>query len=263
MTLRLVLLGDPVEHSLSPVLHEAALAATGLVGTYTTRRVDEAGLRLAVEELRHGRLTGANVTMPHKVLAFELAERPTARALRIGAVNTLWRREGAVWADNTDVDGVLGAFAEAGLPEAAPILVLGGGGAAAAALVALADRQLHVATRRPEAARRLLDRLRVEGRVVEWGRPVPGAVVVNATPIGMRGEDGLPRGVLAEAAGLLDMAYGAGRTPAATRLLDAGVPVAEGPTMLVHQAAAAFERWTGREAPLAAMQRALRDTLGG
>ena len=104
--MRLVVLGDPVDHSRSPAIHNAALEACGIEGTYTARQVDEAGMVSAVDEVRYGRLSGANVTMPHKQLAFELADRVTDVALRSGAVNTLVRRDGEVWGYNTDVEGI-------------------------------------------------------------------------------------------------------------------------------------------------------------
>jgi len=260
MSVRLVLLGDPVAHSRSPAIHAAALRATGLEGSYEAVRVDETGLRAAIDRLRHGGLTGANVTMPHKEAACRLADRITGRALRTGAVNTLWASEGQVWGDTTDVDGVLAAWRVAGLPVEAPVLVLGAGGAAAAAVVALDGRSLHVTARRPERAAELLDRTRIGGSVVPWGVPVPGAVVVNATPIGMTPGERLPAAVLEEAAGLLDLAYGPAPTAAVAAARRRGLPVADGLTMLVEQAAASFERWTGRPAPREVMERAARGT---
>ena len=128
--MKLVVLGDPVDHSRSPAIHTAALAAAGLEGTYTARQVDAAGMVNAVDEVRYGRLTGANVTMPHKQIAFELADRVSESALQSGAVNTLVRRNGQVWGYNTDVDGIRAVWAEREFPPNAPVLVLGTGGAA-------------------------------------------------------------------------------------------------------------------------------------
>ena len=127
--MRLAVLGDPVSHSLSPAIHTAALSAAGIAGDYTARRVDADGMRRAVAEIRDGDLFGANVTMPHKGLAAELADRLEPRAMRARSVNTLWSEERSVLGDSTDIDGVITAWRWAGLPENAPVLILGSGGA--------------------------------------------------------------------------------------------------------------------------------------
>ncbi len=254
--MRLVVLGDPISHSLSPLLHNAAFATTGLAGRYEARRVDATGLATAVAEIRSGRLDGGNVTMPHKQLASRICDRLAASAARAGAVNTLVRVGRSVIGHNTDIAGIRAAWAAAELPAAGPVLILGAGGAAAAAVLALEDRDLSLSSRRPEAAESLLARLAVAGAVVPWNTPVPDAVVVNATPLGMRGE-ALAAGPLAGAAGLFDMAYGSGETPGVGEMAERGLPAADGKSMLLHQAAAAFELWTGRAAPLSAMRVAL------
>lgn len=254
--MRLVVLGDPIDHSLSPALHNAAFAATGLIGEYGRRKVDAAGMARAVDEIRSGHLDGANVTMPHKEAAAALCDRLAPLAARVGAVNTLLRAGSDVVGHNTDVAGVRGAWVAAALPADVPVLILGAGGAAAAALLALANVPRHLAARKPEAGRGLAAKLGVAAKVVPWGAAVAGAVVVNATPLGMRGEV-LPASVLAGAAGLFDMAYGDADTPAVTAARKAGIPVADGLAMLLHQAAAAFELWTGHPAPLEAMAAAL------
>lgn len=254
--MRLVVLGDPVAHSLSPTIHQAALDAVGIPGTFEASRVDAAGMEAAVENLRRGDLDGANVTMPHKALAAGLADRLEPIAQRAGAVNTLVRVDRSIVGHNTDVAGVRTVWDWAGLPAAAPVLVLGAGGASAAALLALEGHRLHIAARRAEAAAALVGRLGVEAEVTSWGSAVAGAVVVNGTPLGMAGE-ALPDGVLDGASGLLEMAYGSGTTPGATTMAAAGLPVANGPEMLLAQGAVSFELWTGRKAPVDSMRRAM------
>ncbi len=254
--MRLVVLGDPISHSLSPLLHNIAFVATGLDGRYEARRVDAAGLTAAVAEIRTGRLDGGNVTMPHKELASRICDRLAATAARAGAVNTLVRVGRDVVGHNTDIAGIGAAWAAAELPAAGPVLILGAGGAAAAAVLALEGRDLTLSSRRPQAAHGLLAKLAVAAAVVPWGTPVPDAVVVNATPLGMHGE-ALAAGSLAGAAGLFDMAYGSGETPGVREMAKRGLPAAAGKSMLLHQAAAAFELWTGRAAPLSAMRAAL------
>lgn len=253
--LHLALLGDPVAHSLSPLLHAAALAAADIDGSYVARCVDAAGMETAAKELRSGQLQGANVTMPHKALAARLSDVLGPEAARANSVNTLLLRDGAVVGETTDVEGIRRAWD--GLP-AAPVLILGAGGAAAAALLALEGRPITVAARRSEAAGALIARTGVEASVADWGEPVGGAVVVNATALGMRNE-GLPERLLESAAGLFDMPYGSVQTPAVKRAFRLGLPVVEGVEMLVSQAALSFELWTGRPAPVAAMRAALAD----
>lgn len=255
--MRLVLLGDPVAHSRSPAIQRAALAATGILGSYEARRVDEPGVYRACAEIRAGGLRGANVTMPHKRVAAAAADRLTPAAARCGAVNTLVGAGGEVLGHNTDVGGLVLAWERAGIPRGVPVLVLGGGGAAAAAIVALAGADLAVATRRPGAGEALAAALGVPATGIPWGHPRPGAVVVNATALGMHGEP-LPPGVVEAAAGLVDLPYGPEPTPAVVAAQRGGLPSADGLDHLIAQAALCFELWTGVPAPVAAMEAAAR-----
>ncbi len=255
--LRLAVLGDPVAHSLSPVMHEAALQAVGMVGTYVARRVDREGMRAAASEMRRGLLDGANITMPHKALAARLADTLTPAARQAGSVNTWIAEGGRILGDTTDVPGIGVAWRRCRLPLDRAVVVLGAGGAAAAALVALAGRDLYVSSRRPEAARTLVDRVAVEARILPWGESIPDAVVVNATPLGMGGES-LPPGLVEHAAGLFDMAYGGGETPAVRTARDRGIPVADGVAMLAAQAEIAFRAWTGVDSPPGLMESVAR-----
>lgn len=254
--MRLALLGDPVAHSLSPAIQTAALAAARIPGTYKAMKVDESGMREALEDLRRGVLDGANVTMPHKRLAAELCDDVDPLARSAAAVNTLVRVGRAVIGHNTDVPGIRVAWRAAGLPTESSILVLGTGGAAAAALLAVDGSDVLVSGRRDGAASELAARIGVAATEVPWGTGAPDAVVVNATPLGMRGED-LPEPVLQSGVALFDMAYGAAETPAVTAFRERGRPVVEGTDMLIAQAGESFRLWTGREADEAAMRAAL------
>ncbi|MEE8497547.1 MAG: shikimate dehydrogenase [Acidimicrobiia bacterium] len=254
--MRFALLGDPVEHSRSPAIHQAALRALGLTGTYVARRTDGVGVVAACVEIREGALGGANVTMPLKKAALAAVDAASDPARRAGAVNTLCLRSGAVFGENTDIDGITDVWERRGLPDDAPILVLGAGGAAAAAMLAREESEIVVSSRRRGAAARLASNLGVTVSEVPWGIAVVGAVVVNATPVGMAGES-LPEEVMDAAVGLFDMAYGADTTPAVSAA--GGRPVADGIDMLVAQAARSFEIWTGRPAPVAVMETAARD----
>jgi len=241
---RLAVLGSPVEHSLSPAMHRAALAASGISGDYSALDVDASGFDAAVALIREGGLDGANVTMPHKARAYSACDTRSVTAVQAWAVNTLMMDDEGLVGNNTDVAGIRAAWEWSGLADDAPVTVLGAGGASAAALVALNGRRIAVAARRRDAAAALVKRTGVPAATLEWGEVLPGSVVVNATPIGMRGES-LPEEVLEEAVGLFDMAYGDQPTGSVTESRRRGIPVAEGLDMLVGQAVESFRLWTG------------------
>jgi shikimate dehydrogenase len=255
--LDLVLFGDPVDHSLSPVIQQAALDATGLEGNYRAIRVDADGFRRGCADLRTGRLHGANVTMPHKRLAAEETDERSPGAERSKSVNTIVVEGSRLIGHSTDISGVQQVWQESGLSEEAPVLVLGAGGAAAAALIGLETHKLSLASRRWASAQRLVEEIDVSVDLVPWGTAVPGAVVVNATPLGMGGED-LPSGVVEESAGLLDMAYRRGNTPAVEAARKLRLPHASGTDLLVAQAVLSFFLWTGLPAPAEQMRAALQ-----
>lgn len=250
---KLVLLGKPVAHSLSPRIHTAALQARGVVGEYVAREVDAAGLAAACAEIQAGELDGANVTMPHKRAAHAACATLHRDARAAGSVNTLALRDGVLTGWCTDVEAVRRALA--GMPPG-PVLVLGGGGAAAAAAVAASGREVALSTRREGGG----DAVPGSPSAVSWGSPVPGAVVINATPLGMAGEV-LPAGVLEGAAGLVDLAYRGEGTPAVAWAARKGIPWVDGIQILVDQAAESFEIWTGFPAPREVMTAAARDPM--
>jgi shikimate dehydrogenase len=250
---RLAVLGQPLRHTRSPAIHNAALAALHLEGHYEAREVDPEGVKSAFAEVRSGALTGFNVTMPHKELAARCCDRLAEGADRAGSVNTVLVENGEVVGYSTDIAGIHDVWGP--LPERGPVLILGAGGAAAAAVIALGSRPLYIATRRYGRGQALAARLGLDLGEVRWGVPVVGAVVVNCTPLGMGGEE-LPGDALDLASGLLDMAYGGGPTPAVQKLKERGRPVVEGLDLLVAQAARSFTLWTGRPAPAEVMRRA-------
>lgn len=257
---RLAVLGDPVRHSLSPAMHNAVLAALGLEGVYSRRRVDVQGMSEAASQMRTGKLHGANITMPHKGVAAGLADHLSIDAARSGSVNT-WKMEddGSLTGHSTDVEGIRRAWGQAGLPTDCPVLVVGAGGAAAAALVALEDRELWCSARRPEAVSGLAERVDVTFSALPWGEGLEGVVVVNATPLGMRGGE-LPEELLERAGGLFDMAYRSdlSHTGAVGWMRDRGLPACDGLSMLAAQAEASFEMWTGHRPPAGVMEQAAR-----
>lgn len=255
--MQLVLLGDPVAHSRSPEMHQAAMEAAGIEGSYVARRVDQAGMRAAAAEMRSGRLDGANITMPHKAAAFQLADRLADDARSAGSVNTWVGRDGTITGWSTDVEGVRRVWQRRQLPPHTPVVVLGSGGAAAAALVALRDRALTVRARSTAKAEALAARVGVAATVEPWDADTGEVVLVNCTPLGMHGEDlGLD---VAACSGLVDMAYGREETPAVRRARRAGIPVADGIDLLSAQAEESFRLWTGQEPPPGLMERVARN----
>jgi shikimate dehydrogenase len=195
--------------------------------------------------------------MPHKAAAAALADASGPLVSATGAANTLRASRRRVEAANTDVGGIRDASEAAGVPARSPVLVLGAGGAAAAAAAAFRGRVAGVAARRGDRAAALAAAMAPGAAVVAWGQPMPGAVVVNATPLGMR-EEPLPEGLLEGAAGLVDLAYGGAPTPAVVAAARRGLPYAGGIDVLVAQAARSFTWWTGVPAPREAMARAAR-----
>jgi len=227
-------------------MHRAALAAVDLPGTYEAWEVAPDGFAAAIGAIRSGRLDGANVTMPHKVTARRAVDRTTPPAGRSGAVNTIVRVGDELIGHNTDIGAIERAWASLDVPDDTPVTIVGAGGAAAAAAVALADRSLQIAVRRPESGQDLIDRLGLAAPVVDLGAsPAVGSVVVNATPLGMQGEK-LPPALIGDAAGLIDFPYGNRPTPAVITCRAGGVPVVDGVDLLVHQAVGSFRLWTGR-----------------
>lgn len=251
--LKFAVIGDPVDHSLSPRIHTAALADTGLDGVYTKRRAKASDLPAIIAELRGGALSGINVTMPLKSEAWAATEEATPEARRARSVNTLRCREGVIEGHSTDAVAfgeVLGRAEWRG----APLLILGAGGAARAALAAAERRPAYVATRRGV----LPDDLGSTAELVPWGASVAGALVINATPLGMAGES-LPPDILEAASGLIDLPYGDTPTAGVTEARSAGIDVVDGIEFLARQAAASFTWWTGRTVELEVLERAARN----
>jgi shikimate dehydrogenase len=248
----LALLGDPVSHSRSPAIHRAALASLGLSGSYEARRTGEEGLLEAIEELRSGALDGINVTMPLKTQAAAAADRLTELATRSGSVNTLRARDGEIEGHSTDAATTRTLLAGTRFDDDAPILVLGAGGAAAAVVSVIEGRPIFLSARRERAASEIAGRTGHQVTVLPFGEAVPGAIVVNATPIGMNGEF-LPASLVESASGLVDLAYGPVDPPSTVRARALGLPVVDGVEFLALQAGESFTWWTGLAAPIDVM----------
>lgn len=264
------LLGHPVDHSLSPALHNAAFRAVGLDARYLAFDVAPGQLPEALAGARALGVRGLNVTVPHKQAALVLAREADPLAVQAGAANTLCPTAGGWKAYNTDVAGLLRALADdlGFSPEGRRCVILGAGGAARAAAVGLAARgaqEIRVTNRNEGRAAALVRELTPElGRDVLCAVPLaraleglaPGSLLVSATPLGLTDRGRWPWEPAALPAGLLafDMAYRpGGETPLVDQARAAGLTAASGLSMLLHQGALAFELWTGSAPPLAVM----------
>lgn len=274
------LIGYPLGHSLSPVLHQAALAEAGLVGEYSLFPVSplpegQSELEELVQRLHDGELQGLNITIPHKQSVLPLVDELSTSAQTIGAVNTLFLQENRLIGHNTDAPGFLKDVSRLPLSDEKVVLILGAGGAARAVVYALLnqDWQVFICDVRSQQAFDLHDHFSHQRMkcdyltVIEYS---PEAIqkaadrvnlIVNATPMGMHPEIescAWPEQIaFPKTACLYDVVY----NPAETKLIrlaqSAGLPCRNGLGMLVEQAALSFECWTGFHPSRAMMMDAL------
>jgi shikimate dehydrogenase len=275
-TFQLGLTGYPLGHSLSPKLHAAALRESGLAGSYTLFPVSpEAanGLSDLLQRVRAGELTGLNVTIPHKQNVIPLLDELTQTAKAIGAVNTIYLRDGKLIGDNTDAAGFLADLERLIGPLSFSLqrsaLVLGAGGSARAVVHAL----MHAGWNVSVTARRLEQSGELAGqfggiKLLEYNRQAfensDAQLIVNTTPLGMSPDtnaspwpDGLP---FPKGAVVYDLVYTPRETLLVKQARRAGLQASIGLGMLVEQAALAFELWTGRNVPRDALFEAVDQT---
>jgi len=263
----LAVLGDPVAHSLSPVMHNAVIRALGLDAVYVGLRVPAAAIPETLAVLAAVGAAG-NVTVPHKEAVERYVARKTDACAKAGACNTFWVEAGDLIGDNTDVAGVRAALAALGADGARRWLVIGTGGSARAVAIAATESgaELRVRSRAPERAARFTAWASERGaRAAVWKEGETAEVAINATPLGLAATDALPVDpkALTGVRCALDLVYAAGETRWVQALRAAGVAAHDGREMLVRQGAAAFARFfPGALAPLdvmrAAVARALR-----
>jgi shikimate dehydrogenase len=262
-------IGAPVRHSLSPILHNAWLAAAGVDGVYVALSPSIERLSALIDGLRGGALRGLNVTLPFKEQALALADRASEAAHRAGAANLLvFDAGGGVRADNTDGVGLLGAFAAQAPKFAAaarPVVILGAGGAArgAAAAFVAAGAQVRLVNRTAGRAQAIAEAL---GDGVsafafpDLAKALDGAgALINATSLGLQGGEPLDIDLAELPAGavVMDMVYRPLSTPLLARAAGAGHPTVDGLEMLIRQAIPSFEAFFGRPPPANVDVRAL------
>lgn len=280
------IVGYPLGHSISPVFQQAALDHYGLAIRYQAWETPPERVPEVVASLRGPDRLGMNVTVPHKEAVVPLLDGLDATAAAIGAVNTVVKQDGRLVGYNTDCTGFLRALKEDGSfdPTGARALVLGAGGAARAVVYALLTAKvgfLGIAARNMGRARALRqsfgDLARQAGIVVfteEWGNQsfalaVPTYhLIINTTPMGMRhnpAEHESPLGGLDinPSSFVCDLVYNPEETPLLRQAQKTGCRTLGGLPMLVYQGAAAFELWTGKEAPIGVMKAAAQQALAG
>ena len=265
----LTLLGDPVSHSASPEIQNAAFQAAGVDGIYVAVRCAPDDLIGFMRGLARAG-GGGNVTLPHKEKAASLLDIRSDSVRRTGACNTFWGdAQGRLHGDNTDVDGFRRALRIfiGGNARGMRVLLLGAGGAARAALLGLLEEgsdEVLIFNRTQDRARAVARRIGGDRtRVVPVLRELEGEsfdVIVNTTRLGLDAEDPSPLdvGILHRAGAAMDLVYGSHVTPFVRSAEAAGVRNTDGREMLVQQGAASFERWWGCEAPIEAMRAAVR-----
>jgi shikimate dehydrogenase len=246
-------LGFPVRHSRSPAMMNAAFAELGLDWRYLALPVPPDRFAQTVRALAGSGYRAANVTIPHKLAAVEVADELSDTARGIGAVNTLSLSEdGRIEGDNTDAGGLLDALGALGDPLPGSALVLGAGGAARAAAWALREAGVSVSvwSRTARRAQALARELGVEAGSAD------AELLVNATPVGLHREDTLEGLPLTDARVVADLVYAASPTPLARWAEERGARFVDGLDVLVHQGARSLRVWTGREPPVETMRRA-------
>lgn len=266
------MVGDPIAHSLSPVIHNAAFAATGLDWVCVALPVRAGSGGLVAAAMSTFGLEGLSVTMPHKADVIAGLDELTPVAAALGSVNCVLRRDGRLVGDNTDGAGfVAGLAADTGMELAgADCVVLGAGGAARAVVLALADAgaaSVRVLNRTPERAEQAAALAGAVGARGTDADVSAADLVVNATPVGMADTGSDPSAtpvdpsLLRPGQVVAELVYHPATTPLMTAARAAGARSTNGVSMLVHQAATAFRHWTGVEAPVEVMADAARSAL--
>jgi shikimate dehydrogenase len=267
--LRAGVAGWPVEHSRSPTIHRYWLKELGISGSYEKFAVRPGEFLQFVARIGEDGLVGANVTVPHKEAAFRACDGRTPVAEALGAVNTLWRQDGRLMGDNTDVAGFLANMDESasGWAERRSVaVVIGAGGAARAIAYGLISRgfeRIAIVNRTEERAEALAAHFGGPAKAASWSdltaKLAEADLLVNASSLGMVGQPPLAVdvGVLPQRAVVADAVYVPLRTPLIEAAGARGLRTVEGLGMLLHQAAPAFARWFGREPTVTPGLRAL------
>ncbi len=257
-------IGDPVAHSLGPVMHNRAFALTGHPGVYAPFRVTD--VKAAVTGIRALNIAGVSVTIPHKVSIIKHLDAIDETAENIGAVNTIVNTDGRLTGYNSDSQGAVKALSEHTAIRGRRILVIGAGGAARAVSYGLIQQggRVCIVNRSIEKGEMLARFLGADFCPLDQARALPADILINTTPVGMHPHvDDMPvfENMLHPGMVVMDIVY----HPLQTRLLQAaasvGCRIVDGVAMFVYQGAIQFERWTGRAAPVEEMKQAVYAAL--
>ena len=269
------IIGDPISHSLSPAIQNAAFSSLRLNCTYISLRVSQADLKATIESLRTNNISGFNVTVPHKVEVTKYLDRIEGDASKIGAVNTVNNEKGKFVGYNTDIDGFLSPLDRKQVSlNGANVLLLGAGGAARAVMLAIVKRgpvsKLIIANRSADSAQMLAkmgSMLGLNCQVCALSDAcrfsAESEVIVNASSIGMHGEpspirtEAIRKGTI-----VYDIVYRPIYTPLIEEAKRAQAVIIFGYEMLLEQGALAFEIWTKVSAPREVMKKTLLGHFG-
>jgi shikimate dehydrogenase len=270
-------IGDPIEHTLSPVMHNAAFEELNLDFVYVAFRVRKNELRNAISGVKSLGVHGLNVTMPHKNAVIQYLDEIDSTARLIGAVNTILNNKGRLKGYNTDGSGALKALEENGVSlEGKKLLLLGAGGAGKAIAFHAAQevKELTILNRTAQKAKELAEVLRKKFNKKISGNPLSAQLIkeeledadilVNATSVGMYPDVDrslVDPGWLRPDLCVMDIVYNPIETKLAKEAKAVGAKVVSGVEMLVYQGATSFEIWTNHEAPVKVMKKAILNKL--
>ena len=273
-------IGDPIEHTLSPIIHNKAFQTLDLDFVYVAFRVGEKMLEGAIDGMRAFNIRGMNVTIPHKVKVMDYIDDVDEVANDIGAVNTIVNDSGILVGYNSDGEGALRSLVKSGISlQGMKVLILGAGGAARAVIYSAAKEMpnsIVILNRTKERARELADKVSAKTGIPVTAKKLENQslkdeiqdtdLIINCTSVGMAPDlNGtlVPKNLLRKGLAVMDIVY----VPFETRLLkearEAGAIVIPGVDMFVNQAAFAFEIWTGRKAPVDVMKNVAVEALKG
>jgi shikimate dehydrogenase len=264
---KLVSVGDPIEHSLSPVMHNAALKELELDKDYFYDKLLVKSYELGnfVESLKSGEIFGASITSPHKVEIIPLLDNLTSEAETIGAVNMIYLEEGSLIGHNTDGIGCLNALKENGVDvDKKKIVILGAGGASRAIAFTLKENGANIVilNRTVEKAESLASNVGCEGYGLDKLKELAFDVLINTTTIGMNAEKSLvDPNLLNPSIVVMDIIYNPIKTNLIKDAESKGCKTIKGVGMLVHQGAESFKIWTGYDAPIEVMKEAVIKSL--
>ena len=257
-------LGDPVSHSLSPVMHNRAFAHIGHNGVYVPFRVTD--IRAAITGIKALGIRGASITIPHKISVMAHLDEVDGVAARIGAVNTIVNREGRLMGFNSDYLGALKALSAETSVQGRTVVIIGAGGAARAIGfgVLQAGGRIVILNRSADKGKALADDLGAEFAPLDGCRKIAGQILVNTTPVGMyphAGQMPLPIDLLTPDLTVMDIIYNPLRTRLLKQAEKIGCKTIGGLAMFVQQGAFQFELWTGEKAPVDVMTAEVEKTL--